>query len=267
MQRVQGSPPSQRALACRHASHPSTHCSAVRPFLRQCPHGLDRVGECEMIASMRMSFFLPRVVASGFIVPTAVQIAVSGWHWEPQLSMCLPAARTSLVRGIQHRLRRFDADLPLTFTARLTKPMEAGHSAGPECEARNMLEGLLTRHCAPRYSFNTIEFGHCPKIVKTYRPKFVLPRCARHKFPIEALYPDTVRALYISEIFFYCAKTLWATSACCSEDIERLLVEALGPEGIKFLRTLPLPVELQQDLFVCDSSSPPERRTRRGFRF
>lgn len=39
------------------------------------------------------------------------------------------------VQRIQHHLRRFDVDLPLTFIARLTKPREVGHSASPECEA------------------------------------------------------------------------------------------------------------------------------------
>ena len=101
MQRVQGAPPSQRARACRHASHPSTHSSAVRPFFRQCPQGLYRAGEREIDASMRMRY-LPRVVASGFVVPKMV---VSGLLKPPafdvhlQLAQACPEKSVSLAEA------------------------------------------------------------------------------------------------------------------------------------------------------------------------
>ena len=131
MQRVQGAPPSQRARACRHASHPSTHSSAVRPFFRQCPHGLYRAGEREIDASMRMRY-LPRVVASGFVVPKMV---VSGLLRPPAFDVVFTCSSHKPVQRSQYRLRRLDADLPLTFTARFTKPRGVGPSASPEDEA------------------------------------------------------------------------------------------------------------------------------------
>jgi hypothetical protein len=134
MQRVQGAPPSQRALACRHASHPSTHCSVVRPFFLQCPHGLYRAGEREIDVSMRMRY-LPRVVASGLVVPTAVQIVVSGSLGPPAFDVVFTCSSHKPVQRSQHRLRRLDADLPLTFTARFTKPRGVGPSVSPEDEA------------------------------------------------------------------------------------------------------------------------------------